>query len=96
MKVGRVVDDVSPETRNGVGVHSQQGVAEDRAEVLSLKESVPVRKGSFNRCVKTKDYSLLKPDLVENKTFCPGVGQVLVVHVKGPIEHEELVASSST
>jgi hypothetical protein len=68
------------------------GVAEDRAEILSLNESVTVRKGSFNGCAKTKDYSPLKPDVVENKVFCPGIGQVLVVHVKGPAEREELVA----
>jgi hypothetical protein len=68
------------------------GVAEDRADVLSLNESVTVRKGSFAGCLRTKDYSPLKPDLVENKVFCPGVGQVLVVHVKGPVEREELVA----
>jgi hypothetical protein len=68
------------------------GVAEDRAEVLSLNESVTVRKGSFSGCVKTKDDSPLKPDLVENKVFCPGVGQVLMVHVKGPAEREELVS----
>jgi hypothetical protein len=68
------------------------GVAEDRAEVLSLNESVTVKKGSFSGCLKTKDFSPLKPDLVENKVFCPGVGQVLVVHVKGPQEREELVA----
>jgi hypothetical protein len=68
------------------------GVAEDRAEVLSLNETVTVRKGSFSGCLKTKDYSPLKPDVVENKFFCPGVGQVLVVHVKGPAEREELVA----
>jgi hypothetical protein len=70
-------------------------VAEDRAEILSLNESVTVRKGSFSGCLKTKDYSLLKPDLVENKVYCPGVGQVLTVHVKGPMEREELVAISS-
>jgi hypothetical protein len=68
------------------------GVAEDRADVLSLNESVTVRKGSFTGCLKTKDYSPLKLDLVENKVFCPGVGQVLVVHVKGPAEREELVS----
>src|SRR3981081_126216 len=68
------------------------GVAEDRADVLSLNESVTVRKGSFSGCVKTKDYSPLKADLVENKVFCPGVGMVLVVHVMGPAEREELVA----
>lgn len=71
------------------------GVAEDRAEILALSEAVTVREGSFSGCIKTKDYSPLKRDLVENKVFCPGVGQVLVVHVKGPAEREELVAVSA-
>jgi hypothetical protein len=68
------------------------GIAEDRAEILSLSESVTIRTGSFTGCLKTKDFSALIPDLVENKVFCSGVGQVLVVHVKGPVEREELVA----
>jgi hypothetical protein len=71
------------------------GVAEDAAQVLSLNESVTVGTRSFSGCVKTKDYSPLKLDLIENKTFCPRVGQVLVVHVKGPAEREELVATTA-
>lgn len=87
-----VIMEAHPKVGDNYRQEYAPGVAEDRAEVLSLNESVTVRKGSFNGCLKTKDYSPLKPDVVENKFFCPGVGQVLVVHVKGPAEREELVA----
>jgi hypothetical protein len=87
-----VIMEAHPKVGDSYRQEYAPGVAEDRADVLNLNESVTVRKGSFSGCLKTKDYSPLKPDLVENKVFCPGVGQVLVVHVKGPAEREELVA----
>jgi hypothetical protein len=67
------------------------GVAEDRAEVLALGESATVPYGAFQGCVRTKDWTDLEPDVVENKTFCPGAGQVLAVTVQGGNEREELV-----
>jgi hypothetical protein len=87
-----VIMEAHPKVGDNYRQEYAPGVAEDRAEVLSLNESVTVRRGAFSGCLKTKDYSPLKPDLVENKVFCPGVGQVLVTHVKGPREREELVA----
>ena len=68
------------------------GVAEDRGEVLSLTESVTVAFGSFENCLKTKDFSDLEPNDVENKVFCPNVGQVLTVTVQGGSDREELVS----
>lgn len=68
------------------------GVAEDRGEVLSLAESVTVPFGSFENCLKTKDFSDLEPIVVENKVFCPGVGQVLAVTVQGGSDREELAS----
>jgi hypothetical protein len=90
-----VIMEAHPKVGDNYRQEFAPGVAEDRAEILSLSESVTVRKGSFTGCLKTKDYSPLKPDLVENKVFCPGIGQVLTVHVKGPAEREELVAVTS-
>jgi hypothetical protein len=69
-----------------------RGVAEDRGEVLSLTESVTVQYGSFDHCLKTKDFSDLEPEVVENKVFCPNVGQVLAVTVEGGSDREELVS----
>ena len=68
------------------------GVAEDRGEVLSRTESVTVEFGSFDNCLKTKDFTNLDPGNVENKVYCPNVGQVLTVAVPGDTEREELVS----
>ena len=70
------------------------GVAEDRGEVLSLTESVQVAYGSFDNCLKTKDFTDLEPDVVEHKVFCPGIGQVLTLTVQGGNDREELLSIS--
>jgi len=67
------------------------GVAEDRATVLSLNAKATVPYGSFRHCLKTKDFSLLEPDVVEQKYFAPNVGFILSVMVKGGSERVELV-----
>ncbi len=61
------------------------GEAEDMAEVLSLTETVTLSgplPGPYTGCLKTKDFSPLEPDAVENKFFAPGVGQVLTVDIE--------------
>jgi len=68
------------------------GIAEDHAEILSLTESVTVPAGSFQSCLKTKDFSDLDPGVVQNKVYCPDVGQVLTVTVQGGRDREELVS----
>jgi hypothetical protein len=68
-----------------------KGQAEDMAEVLGLNESTTVPYGSFNNCLKTKDYTALEPGVVENKYFAPGVGNIRTVMVEGGSEHSELV-----
>ncbi|HVN71213.1 MAG TPA: hypothetical protein VMU10_04245, partial [Desulfomonilia bacterium] len=68
------------------------GVAEDKAEVLSISESITVPGGSFTNCVMTKDYSDIEPDVVEHKFFAPGVGQVSTITVQGGTEVEEFVS----
>jgi len=66
--------------------------AEDMSEILEMGVSVTVPYGSFQNCVKTKDWSPLEPDVVEHKTFCPEVGQVLAETVEGGSEREELLS----
>jgi hypothetical protein len=68
------------------------GVAEDRGRVLSLTESVSVTFGSLENCLKTEDLNGLDPNDVENKYYCPNVGQVLAVTVRGGSDREELVS----
>ena len=60
-----------------VGQRYQQevapGVALDRAEIISLTETVKVPAGTFKDCLKTKDSSGLEA-AVETKQYAPGVG----------------------
>jgi hypothetical protein len=60
------------------------GVAEDMAKVLSLNESVtvPFPPGSFTNCLKTKEFTPLEPDAVENKFYAPGIGNIQTVDVE--------------
>ena len=68
-----------------------KGEAEDMADILSLSESASVKYGSFTDCLKTRDYTPLEPDIVENKYFAPGVGEVLITLEKGGTERMELI-----
>jgi hypothetical protein len=53
--------------------------AEDFAEVVSLDEPVTVPYGSFEHCLKTREFTPLEPDVEEHKYYCEGVGLVLEV-----------------
>lgn len=67
------------------------GVAEDKATVLSLSQSICVPYGCFSDVLQTKDFSPLKPGIVEHKYFASGVGQIKVIMVQGGSEEEHLV-----
>jgi hypothetical protein len=72
------------------------GEAEDEAEVVSVNETVTVPFGTFRGCVKTREHTALAPGDVENKYYCPGVGEVLAVDI-GSIDQgkrEELLSVS--
>lgn len=55
-----------------------QGEAEDWAEVVSLNEKVVVPFGSFENCIKTKDWSALEPDAIEYKYYSPSANNVVL------------------
>ncbi|MCA9653823.1 MAG: hypothetical protein H6712_12605 [Myxococcales bacterium] len=55
------------------------GEAEDVGEVIGVGEAIEVPAGSFTDCVRTRDTSHLDPGLDEQKVYCPGVGNVLVL-----------------
>jgi len=57
------------------------GAAEDMAEVLSTYESITVHSVTYNLCLKTKEFSPLEPDAIENKFYAPGVGNIQTVDV---------------
>ena len=77
---------------DGYQQESSPGVAEDRAEVLSVDESVNVDFGSYTDVLMTEETTPLEPGLVERKFYAPDVGLVLEQTVLGGAERSELVA----
>jgi hypothetical protein len=83
--------------RPKVGLRYRQeyyaGEAEDRAEVMSLREQVEVPFGHFTpgRVLMTRDLNPLDPKVLEYKFYARGIGPVLAVGVSGGDDREELV-----
>ncbi len=69
----------------------KQGVAEDTGEILSTSASTTVAAGSYPDVITTKDVNPLESTAaVEHKHYARDVGFVLVQHVTGPAERNEL------
>lgn len=71
------------------------GVAEDRARVVGLDGTVSVPFGSFKGTLKTQEWTMLEPKVLEEKVYAPGVGNVLTVMVKGGKSVEKLVGMTA-
>jgi hypothetical protein len=68
-----------------------RGHAEDHFEVVALAANVKVPFGTFSNALQTKEWTPLEPDVVDNKYYVRGLGEVKEVSVKGPLERLELV-----
>jgi hypothetical protein len=68
-----------------------KGVAEDKATVLSLDNNVTVPYGTYSNVIKTKEFSALEPDVVEQKYYAANVGDIKEKTLKGSKEGIELV-----
>jgi hypothetical protein len=69
-----------------------KGEAEDWAQVLSTDVSVSTKLGNYENCLKTKEWTPLEPGIVEEKTYCKEVGNlVLAKGVAGESGQSELV-----
>jgi hypothetical protein len=60
--------------------------------VLSLTESIKVPFGSFTGVLQTKEWTPLEPDVLDNKFYVHGLGQIREVAVQGPVEELSLVS----
>jgi hypothetical protein len=67
------------------------GHAEDRGQIVSLREQAEVPFGHFRNVLMTKDTNPLEPRVLEFKFYARGVGPVLAVGVSGSSDREELV-----
>jgi hypothetical protein len=85
-----IIMEVNPKIGDSYRQEYYKGEAEDMADILSLSESASVKYGSFADCLKTRDYTPLEPDIIENKYFAPGIGEVLITLEKGGTERMEL------
>jgi hypothetical protein len=68
-----------------------KNVAEDCAKIVDLNASVKVPFGSFDNALKTEEFSLLEPDVLDNKYYVQNVGLVKEQTVKGGSDFLELV-----
>jgi hypothetical protein len=55
--------------------------AEDQAEITATGQIVIIPFGTFNNCIKTRNFTELEPDLNENKYYAPGIGLVKEVNI---------------
>jgi hypothetical protein len=66
----------APKVGETLSLELAPGIAEDKATVLSLTDSVKVPAGTYSNCLKTRDFTPLEPDVEEFKWYCPGAGLV--------------------
>ena len=69
---------------------SAPDVAFDAARVLQVNIPVSIGLGDFGGCLETEETSVLEPDVIEHKFYCPGVGLVLVDATDGGAEAIDL------
>jgi hypothetical protein len=87
-----IIMKASPQVGDRYRQEFRKGVAEDRAEVLSVTASARVPFGSFTGDVlKTRDWNPLERGSGEHKFYAKGVGTVLERSVRGRAERVELV-----
>jgi hypothetical protein len=52
------------------------GVAEDRAEIVSINDTLDTPAGTFPKVLKTEETNPLKPGEKEFKFYAPGIGLI--------------------
>jgi hypothetical protein len=68
-----------------------EGEAEDVFKVIDPSARVTVPFGSFRHALRTAETNALEPDVLDNKYYVRGVGEVAELAVKGPREALRLV-----
>jgi hypothetical protein len=68
-----------------------QGQAEDVFKVIDRSARVTVPYGSFRHALRTAEWTALEPDVLDNKYYVRGIGEVAELAVKGPREEFKLV-----
>lgn len=74
----------------------RKGEAEDMGQVLSVNQTVKAPYGSFNDCIKTKDWSAIESGSVEHKYYSKAVGNVVLETENGDRKRVALVSVTTT
>ena len=82
----------SPTVGRALAQEFYQGHAEDHFAVVSLSTAIKVPYGVFSGALRTKEWTPLEPDVLDNKYYVRGIGEVKEVAVKGPTEELVLVS----
>lgn len=91
----------NPQSGDRYRQEQAEGVAEDWGMVMNLNRSVRLQRddafppGTFSGCLITKEWNDLEPGSVEQKTYCPNVGLVLIAEHSGKVVRFELTDDSS-
>ena len=73
------------------------GEAEDLGEILEVGAGPrTVAAGTYENLLVTRDWNPLDPEVVEEKTYAPGIGMIYEVKVEGGEAEVELVTTSAT
>jgi len=68
-----------------------EGHAEDVFKVVSRSSRISVPYGSFRHALRTEETTALEPEVLDNKYYVKGIGEVAELSVKGPKEALKLV-----
>ncbi|MEO8290604.1 MAG: hypothetical protein ABI649_06375 [Gaiellaceae bacterium] len=71
------------------------GHAEDNAQVLALDGAAVVPFGSLDHLLQTRETTPLEPDLVEEKFYARGIGEVTALTISGGSDREVLLSFTS-
>jgi hypothetical protein len=69
-----------------------KGHAEDWYKVLDLNSKVNVPYGSYGHALRTREWTPLEPNVVDNKYYARGIGEIFEGTVKGGNERFRLVS----
>ena len=67
----------SPQVGDNYYQEFRPGIAVDEGIVVDTNATVEIGLGTFENVLKTKDFTVLAPDVFEFKYYAPGVGQLL-------------------
>ena len=91
-----IIMEADPKVGDTYNQEFVKDVAEDKGTILGLNEKITVPYDSFSNVLKTKDFTPLEPDIVENKYYAQNIGEVKGIGVKGGSDVESLVQINAT